>query len=1123
MSEQEARTKKSERSLSRRSFLGGAAAVAAFSAMPSAARGSEATLSGDDYMDLAGQWRFKLDREDEGVDGRWFAATLPGRIRLPGSLQEQGFGDDVTMETDWLASGFGKGMWYDHPMYERYRQPDNIRVPFVLQPKKHYVGPAWYQRELKIPKDWDGKRIALHLERCHWQSTVWIDEKRVGTNDSLAAPHEYDLTDYLSPGTHRLTITVDNSIVVGVGINAHSVSDQTQTAWNGIVGRLALEADDPVWIDDVQVYPDAASRTARVTVTLGNVTRKTARGSLTVKASSYNTDKNHDVGPQTATYAAKGKRYVVDLELDMGGDALLWDEFEPALYRLTVRMDAEAAGGSCKDSRQATFGMRDFTTDGTQFEINGRPVFLRGNLECCIFPLTGYPDMSVDGWRRIMKRAKEYGLNHLRFHSWCPPEACFQAADEFGIYLQPEVNEWTHVNTEEEHDFFRRESARMLRKYGNHPSFTMMALGNEGYCEPDIMKDLLDRWQEDPRRVYTGKCNSNGSVVDQYEYCVVTRWGGEHARHLLSRLGEAPASDFDFAPAVSKYPKPLVTHETVQRCSYPDPAWQEKYTGVLRAGYLDIAKDQLEERGMLEQVQDFVRASGLWQVEQFKEEIEADLRTEGMGGFQLLQLHDFPGQGSALVGVLDAFWDSKGYVDGRTFRRFCGPTVPLARMEKFTWTTAEDFVADIEISHFGSQPLPGVTVRCRIVDSDGRTAFATELGPQDVSIGNGFGLGRVEESLDDLEAPGKYRLVAEIPGTDIANDWPFWVYPSQVRVSRPENVIVAHSLDEAVEPLQRGARVLLLPVGNALRGRFSDPFRSIFWTSFNLTRAFGPDGGHTLGILCDAEHPVFDHFPTEEHCNWQWYELLRHAHPMILDGWDMEHPWAKDYRPPVQAIDCWKYNRKLALLAEARVGAGRLAICSMDIESDLQERRVARQFRHSLMAYVGSDRFEPQNKIDVSQLKALFKELSPLQKLGATASSDSHQAGSPAANAIDNHPDTIWHTRWSPRKDPMPHHLTVDLKRPLQVRGLRYLPRQDMANGRIARYEVRVSRDGKDWSEPLASGKWPNSASEKTVRFAEPVRARYVRLVALSEVNGNPFASAAEVAPLLVQSDTEKE
>jgi hypothetical protein len=235
----------------------------------------------------------------------------------------------------------------------------------------------------------------------------------------------------------------------------------------------------------------------------------------------------------------------------------------------------------------------------------------------------------------------------------------------------------------------------------------------------------------------------------------------------------------------------------------------------------------------------------------------------------------------------------------------------------------------------------------------------------------------------------------------------------------------------------------------------------------------------------------------------------------------MEHPWPKGYRPTIQMIDCWKYNRKLGVLAEARVGSGRLAICSMDIESDLDERPVARQFRHSLMAYLKSDAFAPKHRVTPKNVQGLFRELSTLQKLGATISADSYQSGYPPQNAIDNRTGTLWHTPWQPEKLPMPHHLTVDLKKPRKVTGFSYTPRQEQANGRIAKYEVRVSSDGERWSEPLASGTWPNSPETKTATFDEPVTARYVRLVALSEVNGKPFASAAEVAPLLSDSESE--
>ncbi len=1095
-------------------LLGGCSSArvpAASAEAPSSAVQDEAAI-----LSLAGQWRFRLDPDDAGVGEAWFKETLPDRLRLPGALQAQGFGNKVTAETRWLARGWGinQGLWYTHPLYEPYRRPGNVRFFHFLQPDRHYVGPAWYQRTVEVPEAWQGRRIVLFLERCHWTTTVWVDGAKAGSGDSLAAPHVYDLTKHLAPGEHRLTIRVDNRMHVDVGPSAHSVSDQTQTAWNGIVGRLELRATNPVWIDDVQVYPDVAKKRARVRVTVGNATGKAVAGELRVGAEAFNTDRAHAPPPKRVAVEAAGDRTVCTVDYSLGEDVHLWDEFHPALYRMRVALEAEAAGQAVHDAAEVTFGMRRFGTSGTRFEINGRPVYLRGNLECCIFPLTGWPPTDVEAWRRIMRIAKSYGLNHLRFHSWCPPEACFQAADEVGIYLQPEVCEWTHVHTDEQHAFFRRESERILRAYGNHPSFVMMALGNEGYCTPEIMRDLLGRWKQDPRRVYTGKCNSNRSVVDAYEYYVGKQWKKHTMRHVAS---SPPAPMHDYRKAVAASSMPLVVHETVQRCSFPDPAWAEKYTGWLRPAYLDIARDQLRQRGMLDQVPAFVRASGRWQVEQFKEEVEADLRTPGFGGFQLLQLHDFPGQGSALVGVLDAFWDSKGYVTPERFREFCGPTVPLVRMERLTWTTADRLQATVEAAHFGPEPLGRVAPRCRIVDTEGREVFSQSLPPREIPIGNGTPLGQIGCSLAEWKAPARYDLIVELPGTGARNRWPFWVYPASLEAAEPGEVRIVHDLDEAaVGHLEGGGRVLLLPPRSALRGgSFPDPFRSIYWTSASLDRAFGPNGGHTLSVLCDPAHPVFRHFPTGAHTNWQWWELLSRSRPMVLDDWETDRPWPKAYRPLVQVIDCWKYNRKLAVLAEAKVGPGRLMICTMDIESDLDGRVVARQFRHSLLAYMTSDGFDPAHAVTLDQVRALLKEPTGLQRLGATATASSQQRGYEASRAIDGNPKTFWHTRWEPDVDGHPHHLVIDLKKTVTVRGLVYLPRQDMTNGRIAKFAVYVSGDGKQWGRPAAAGTWPNAGAEQRVRFEKPRQARFVKLVAESEGRGREWASAAEVDVIL--------
>jgi len=438
-----------------------------------------------DRMSLAGQWRFQLDRGDAGVQGRWFERSLDQRIKLPGALQNQGFGDDITVDTKWTGD-VGADAWRRGAQYEKYRQPGNIKVPFFLQPEKHYVGAAWYQRDVDIPAAWQGKRVVLSLERAHWEARVWLDGREMGTNTSLSTPHCYDLGAGLAPGKHTLTLRVDNRVIVNVGAWAHSVTDHTQGNWNGMIGELELRATSPVWIEDVQVYPDVAGKTARVKVRIGNATGKAGQGTLTIGRQS-----------QPITWDAQGS--AAELNVALGKEAKLWDEFHPALQKLSVQLK----GNQADDARTVSFGLREIGTEGKQFVLNGHPAFFRGTLECCIFPLTGYPPTDVAAWKKVIGACKAHGLNLIRFHSWCPPEAAFVAADELGFYFQVECAVWSNPGEDKVlGDWLYAESERIVRAYGNHPSFLLLTHGNEpsGKNRDEFLAGWVNFWkQRDPR------------------------------------------------------------------------------------------------------------------------------------------------------------------------------------------------------------------------------------------------------------------------------------------------------------------------------------------------------------------------------------------------------------------------------------------------------------------------------------------------------------------------------------------------------------------------------------------------------------------------------------------------
>jgi len=936
--------------------------IVLLSALPLLLFGNPAGILAADtrhVVSLAGQWTVKLDPKDVGEKGKWFDEALTDKIMLPGSLTENGYGDEITIKTPWTGQIVDKSLFRDEK-YASYRQPGNVKLPFWLTPVKYYVGPAWYQKTIAIPTDWREMKIWLRLERPHWETTVWIDDRQIGTQNSLSTPHLYDLGQ-VAPGSHRLTIRVDNRVKIAIGMDAHSITDQTQTNWNGIVGRIELYPTDAVWIKDVQVYPDLAKKKMMVRAAIGNDTAKAVPCNLTLSLGSSTVHSSFSAVPNGSMMHGECA----------SGDAELWDEFSPRVHSLSVRLSAKGEGKNMTDHRDVTFGMREIKTEGTRFLLNSKPLMVRGTLECCVFPLTGYPPTDVESWKRIIRVAKAHGLNQFRFHSFCPPEAAFQAADELGFLFQVECGVWCSVGVVRPvDDFIYAETERILCEYGNHPSFCLLAHGNE---PSGRAAQFLAKWVEhckrtDPRRLYTS--GSGWPAIPENQYHVMTEpriqeWGAG----LTSRVNAAPPeTTTDYRATVANFPnQPVVGHEIGQWCVYPNFDEIKKYTGVVRAYNFEIFRDSLKERHMLDQARDFLMASGKLQTLLYKEEIEAELRTKGLGGFSLLDLHDFPGQGSALVGVVDPFWDSKGYVTPAEFHRFACETVPLARMAKRVWTTDEKFQAEIEIAHFGPAPFDKASPTWEVRGQDGKPVAAGRLPSQHIPLGNGTRLGRIDLPLAAVAAPQKLNLEVRIEGTAYANDWDFWIYPPQVDTATPAGIVIADRLDsKALDALRHGGRVLLLPTAGTVkgdrRGRVPPGFSSIFWNTA-WTRYQPP---HTLGILCDPKQPALDQFPTEFHSNWQWWDLVSKSQIMILDGLPLE------LRPTVQVIDDWFTNRRLGLVFEAEVDGGKLLVCGIDLKADMDKRPVARQMLASLLHYMVSDTFRPRVSLHPEQVLGLF-------------------------------------------------------------------------------------------------------------------------------------------------------
>lgn len=910
-------------------------------------------------IDLQGTWRFDIDAQDKGLTEQWYSRMLNDEIVLPGSMTENRKGDAVTLHTDWTASIYDSSFFFN-PRLEKFRKQDNLKLPFWLTPIKYYVGAAWYQRDVVIPNSWKGERIILFLERPHTETMLWINDKEVGMQNSLSVPHVFDVTPYFKTGKNTISLRIDNRTKeINVGKDSHSITDQTQGNWNGIVGRIELQATPKTYIEDIQIFPDLKAKKAVVTVSIeGNTS-----GEILLEAESFNGEKRHIVLPVKQSFKPRGKATSLSIDLPMGENMQLWDEFHPNLYRLTATLQTKAG----KDVRQVQFGMREFTIQDKYFYINGRKTMLRGTVENCVFPLTGYAPMDVESWERVFRICRQYGLNHMRFHSFCPPEAAMIAADLVGFYLQPEGPTWPNHGSSlgdgrPVDDYLWEEAKRIVKQYGNYPSFAMFAIGNEprGRWVAWVSK-FVDYWKEtDSRRVYTGASVGNGWA-----------WQPRNQFHVkagargLTWSDERPESNSDYQARIDTVRQPYVSHETGQWCVFPDFTEIDRYTGVMRARNFELFRQDLKDRNMGDLSAAFLRASGKLQALAYKNEIEKTLRTPNYAGFQLLSLNDYSGQGTALVGVLNAFWEDKGYINGREFREFCAPTVLLSRMDKFVFENNETMQARIEISHFGEEELKQTSVDWVIKDTYGKIIRKGQLVAKDIAIGNCQNLGTVSFPLAAIDKATKLNLEVSIPCSDITNNWDFWVYPTTLPEVNTSNIYVTSTIDtKAKDILNSGGKVLFLLAGKVEQGKDVVQYMTpAFWN----TSWFKMRPPHTVGTLIRDNHPIFKNFPTDFYTGLQWWELTNKAQAMEMNS------FPADFQPIVQPIDTWFINRKLGMLFEANVGKGKIVVCSADIQSDLDKRPVARQLYYAITKYMTSGFFYPEFNLKLSVIEDLTK------------------------------------------------------------------------------------------------------------------------------------------------------
>ena len=848
-------------------------------------------------IDLSGQWQVKLDAEKQET----MPQAYPETMTLPGTTSTAGLG-----------------------------MPNPAKETGCLTDAYRFEGAAWFMRTFTAG-DWTGEQTMLTLERTR-KTTVYLDGRPIGHQESLCTPHRYFLPP-VHAGEHTLVIRVDNTDYPTRG--GHLTSPDTQSNWNGITGEISLTVAHTL-LTDLTVRPDLR------------------RGCLRVHG--------HIIGapdgvagivlPGQMEHLLPYRRGVLDGECPLKGNEAFWDEAHPEIHTISIDLDG--------DVYETTFGLRDVRTLGRRLLINGRETFLRGKVDNLLYPKTGYTPTDVASWMTILGIAKEYGINHYRYHTACPPDAAFTAADLLGVYMAPELPFWGTVAEEgeegydeRERDFLFQEGFRILREYGHHPSFLWLSLGNELWGSKDVLNRMMRAYREaDDTKLYSSGANNYQfvpDVLDEENVFVGVRLGRERlirgsyamcdapqgivqttapesvsnydasiVPETLGQSGEAGKVQIQYGTGVKEVDAqsadalipdvPVISHEVGQYVFYPDFSEISHYTGPLKPRNIEAMRENLERAGLYGEHEAFFRQTGHLAVDCYKREIETLLRSREVSGFQLLDLQDYTGQGTALVGVLNALMENKGLISAEEWREFCAGTVVLGEFASFTGVMGEDIRFDVQISECDPEKQH-TCIRCTLMDGE-RELYACDVAP-------GARQGRLTDAVSVTFPAECYRdaMQERITGLTVVltladgtrNHYPIWLIPQvDIRITREGiekdgRMVAFVSAEEKAD----GAAIVV----PSAEGQLPAEYCTDFWC-YPMFRSISESMGKpvpvgTMGLSIDTASPLLKRFAQEDYTTPAWYAILQTAHVQRLPA---------DIYPAVQMIDNTERCARLGIL-----------------------------------------------------------------------------------------------------------------------------------------------------------------------------------------------------------------
>lgn len=907
-------------------------------------------------VDISGVYKVCLD----GECGKELVAQLPG------SLDENKIGsvDDI------LITDQGKGQ-------KKAKGPIATR----LTRKFSYYGKAYYKRDLSEAlsgfEDELNKRLFIKVERSR-SLFLKVDGREVkALRGSLSTPYLFEVTGLLKKDS-TIEFICDNDYEnmprAGI-IYSSTATDETQTNWNGLLGEMSLFSKESAYVQKLNIYPKG--NTAEIEVVVN--TDKAFKGSLVLNSEAF-ASKAHIELDLEGSGAFTAKTTVAFKE-----DVRRWDEYEGNLYSCKWSLlDSKAAE---LDEGTETFGVRDFGYDDEgRLTINGRRFFLRGEANCAEFPETGHAPMDVDSWLKVMEKYKSYGINCVRFHSHCPVEAAFVAGDMLGIMVQPELSHWNPNDAfieEHSRDYYEKELKEIIKEYADHPSFVMLTLGNElgsDIAGTRAMIELVKMAKDlDDTRLFAWGSNvfygEKGFNKDSDFYTSMGFYKDMLRATSPGMIGflnnEYPSADHDFSKVTADirkdYNKPIFGFEVGQYEVLPDFHELEDFKGVTTPVNLKLVKEHAEKVGILDDWDKYVEATGELSRLCYREEVESVLRTPAMSGLSLLGIQDFPGQGTALVGMMNSHLEPKKYdfAKAEKFRAFFRETLPLVLLPKYTYTDDERVEAAVKIANYGKVPLEG-TFKVKLVDTADQKVILedTICENSNCKVGELTEIGTIDISL--AEAMGgkkavKLEIIVSLENTDIENTYHIWVYQKEFLrdVQVPDNVYETRTFDEkAIEVLKNGGIVYFSPDStvDAIPSSIKCQFSPDFWCADMFKEQEG-----SMGQLIDNKHPVFKDFPTDSYSQWQWWPMANQR-AFIMPQY---------ITSIITEMDSYMYLRPMSMLFEAKCLKGKVLASSMGLHNLLAHPE-ARALLLNIYRYLSSDEFEPEQEIDISFIQKIM-------------------------------------------------------------------------------------------------------------------------------------------------------